>query len=117
MNPAHIVVSALVAVVGLLAVFVAQPWLDQRSQSNPAPDVAVPQVPMQTIVVAVRPLRFGTELKQEHLKEVEWAETAIPSGSFESIDDLLAIEGRRAVLSLLPAWRGCAGGPGSRRPL
>lgn len=37
MRPGHIVVFALVAVLGLAAVFVAQPWLGQRSHSNPAP--------------------------------------------------------------------------------
>lgn len=39
MKPGHIVVSSLVAVLGL-AMFLAQDWLDQRSHSNPAPGVA-----------------------------------------------------------------------------
>jgi pilus assembly protein CpaB len=98
MKPRHIVVSMLVAVFGLAAVFVAQPSLGQTTQPNPAP-VAAPQAQTKTIVIAVRPLRFGTEIKEEHLREVEWVQSAIPSGSFESIEELLSVEGRRAVLS------------------
>jgi pilus assembly protein CpaB len=120
MKPAHIVVSMLVAVFGLAAVFVVQPWAGQRTQVNPALEAA-PKVSTKTIVVAVRPLRFGTEIKQEHLREVEWAESAIPSGSFESIDDLLTVEGRRAVLSPIEpnepvlSWK--VTGPGERATL
>jgi pilus assembly protein CpaB len=120
MKPRHIVASMLVAVFGLAAVFVAQPSLGQTTQPDPAP-VAAPQVQTKTIVVAVRPLRFGTEIKKEHLREVSWAETAIPSGSFESISDLLSVEGRRAVLSPVEpnqpvlSWK--ITGPGERATL
>jgi len=118
-----VIMFMLAIAFGVAAVFLAQNWLeDQRSLASRAPDEAPkPAVATQTIVVAVRPLRFGTEIKQEHLREVEWAEAAIPSGSFESISDLLSVEGRRAVLSPIEpnepvlSWK--VTGPGERATL
>jgi pilus assembly protein CpaB len=121
MKPAHIVVSALVTVLGLVAVLVAHHWLDQRSLSSEAPIVAVPQVPTKTLIVAVRPLRFGTEIRGEHFREVEWAEAAIPSGAYASVSVILNGEGRRAVLSPIEldepvlSWK--VTGPGERATL
>jgi pilus assembly protein CpaB len=70
---------------------------------------------------AVRPLRFGTKIKQGHLTGVEWAEAAIPSGSFGSISELMSGEGRRAVLSPInpnePVLSGKITGPGERAAL
>jgi pilus assembly protein CpaB len=65
---------------------------------------------------AVRPLRFGTKIKQGHLTGVEWARAA-PS----SISELMSGEGRRAVLSPInanePVLSGKTTGPGERAAL
>ena len=76
---------------GLCAVFLAQVWLnnqaDQRMKSLEAQRKAAP--PARTIVVAAKAMRFGDELTASSVREVEWPEGALPSGSFGKIADLL----------------------------
>jgi pilus assembly protein CpaB len=83
---------------GLLAVFLAQTWLnnqsDARMKSLEAQHKAPP--PERTIVVANRPLRFGEELTAQALREVPWPQDALPAGAFNKIADITA--GKRVVL-------------------
>jgi pilus assembly protein CpaB len=83
---------------GLLAVFLAQTWLnnqaDARMKSLEAQHRAPP--PERTIVVATRPLRFGEELTAQALREVPWPQDALPAGAFNKIADITA--GKRVVL-------------------
>jgi pilus assembly protein CpaB len=76
---------------------------------------------LQTVVVATKPLRFGTELADEHLREMPWPSGSLPTGAFEKITDVLTKDGRRAVLSPIEAnepvlsWK--ISGPGERATL
>jgi pilus assembly protein CpaB len=83
---------------GLLAVFLAQIWLnnaaDERLKSIEAQRKAAP--PARTIVVASRPLRFGDELNAVALREIPWAENALPTGAFGKIAEVTS--GKRIVL-------------------
>jgi pilus assembly protein CpaB len=122
MRLGSILMFGLAIVFGLAAVFLAQSWLEsQKTLASRAPEITTPSVPMKTVVIAAQPLRFGTEIKREHLREVEWPVSATPSGTFESISDLLTNEGRRAVLSPIEAsepvlsWK--VTGPGERATL
>ena len=56
----------------------------------------------QTIVVAKKPLRFGTELNASMLQEVPWPAKALPAGAFTKIGDMLN-GGRRVVLTAIEA--------------
>jgi pilus assembly protein CpaB len=84
---------------GLLAVFLAQTWLNNqeaaRMKSLEANRKAPP--PERTIVVAARPLRFGEPLTATALRELPWPQNAMPAGAFGSIADLTAA--RRVVLA------------------
>ena len=75
---------------GLLAVFLAQTWLnnqaDARMKSLEAQRKAPP--PERTIVVANRPLRFGDELNSSALREMPWPQDALPAGAFGKVADL-----------------------------
>ena len=120
MRFSSILMFGLALLFGSAAVFLAQNWLEgQATLASRAPDPA--PVAMQTIVVAVQPLRFGTELKAEHLQEISWPAGSTPSGSFEKISDLLTAEGRRVVLSPIEpsepvlSWK--VTGPGERATL
>jgi pilus assembly protein CpaB len=77
---------------GLLAVFLAQTWLnnqaDERMRSLEAQHKDAP--PARTIVVASRALRFGDELTTFALREVPWPQDALPDGAFSKIADLTA---------------------------
>jgi pilus assembly protein CpaB len=83
---------------GLLAVFLAQIWLnnaaDERLKSIEAQRKAAP--PARTIVVASRPLRFGDELNANALREIPWAENALPAGAFGKVAEITS--GKRIVL-------------------
>jgi pilus assembly protein CpaB len=90
-------------VFGLLAVFIAQVWLnnqaDMRAKSMQSD---VKPVVTQTIVVAAQPLRFGAELNAAMLKEMTWPDQALPAGAFHKIKDVLS-GGRRVVLTAIEA--------------
>ncbi len=99
----HKVVNmVLIAVfVGAAAIFLAQRWLGNEAarrlsemQVAPAKSVAT-----QTIVVAAAPLRFGTEIEKQHLREIEWPEAAVPKGAFGKIDEVLDGKTRRVALA------------------
>src|ERR1700722_8547962 len=83
---------------GLLAVFLAQIWLnnqaDERLKSIDAQRKAAP--PARSIVVAGKPLRFGDELSSAALREMPWPDNALPAGAFGKIADLMS--GKRVVL-------------------
>jgi pilus assembly protein CpaB len=83
---------------GLLAVFLAQIWLnnqaDERLKSIEAQRKAAP--PARSIVVAGKALRFGDELTSSALREMPWPENALPTGAFGKISELTA--SKRIVL-------------------
>ena len=83
---------------GLLAVFLAQIWLnnqaDERLKSIDAQRKAAP--PARSIVVAGKPLRFGDELSSGALREMPWPDNALPAGAFGKIADLTS--SKRIVL-------------------
>jgi len=94
-----IVMVGIAAVFGLLAVFVAQGWLNYQAELSRRTVAPKPQaVATRTIVVAAGPLRFGAHIAPENLREVIWPDDAIPAGTFASIADLTA-GGKRIVLA------------------
>jgi pilus assembly protein CpaB len=95
-----IIMVAVAAVFGLLAVFVAQSWINRQAEARLKSIEAqkAPPAPMHTLVVASRALRFGTELTTGTLREMAWSSDVLPAGGFSSIRELLA-NGRRIVLS------------------
>jgi pilus assembly protein CpaB len=93
-----IVMVAFAVVFGLLAVFVAQSWLDSAAESRlRSLKAQTKPISTRTIVVAAKPLRFGDELTTQHLREIPWPDTDLPTGSFGKITDLL--NGKRVVLT------------------
>jgi pilus assembly protein CpaB len=90
-------------VFGLLAVFIAQVWLNNQA-SMQAKNMEANKKPMatQTIVVAKEPLRFGTELNASMLQEVPWPAESMPGGGFSKISDMMS-GGRRVVLAAIEA--------------
>lgn len=90
-------------VFGLLAVFIAQVWLNNQADMR-AKSMRVEQKPVatQTIVVAKRPLRFGTELNSDVLQETPWPQESLPAGAFHTTTELLS-QGRRVALTAIEA--------------
>jgi pilus assembly protein CpaB len=84
---------------GLLAVFLAQTWLNDQEAARMKSLEAQHQAPApeRTIVVAARPLRFGEPLTASALRELPWPQDALPAGAFGKIADLVAA--KRVVLT------------------
>jgi pilus assembly protein CpaB len=111
-------------VFGLLAVFLAQSWLNSQAEMRMRNLEAQNQrkpLATQTIVVAAKPLRFGTELSSVSLREIAWPQDAVPAGAFATIADLLNSNGRRVVLTAIeanePILASKITGPGQRATL
>ena len=101
MRVSTIVMIGFAVVFGLLAVFIAQAWLNNQADMR-AKNFNANKKPVvtQTIVVAAKPLRFGTELNASMLREQPWPEHALPAGGFSKISELLG-SGRRVVLTAI----------------
>lgn len=90
-------------VFGLLAVFIAQAWLNAQAERRLRSLEAQKKQPAtNTIVVAAQRLPFGVELAKEHLREIPWASEALPQGAFATISALLSA-GKRIVLAPVEA--------------
>jgi pilus assembly protein CpaB len=96
-----IVMIAFAVVFGLLAVFVAQNWLDSQAEMRMRSlNAQKKPVATRAIVVASKPLRFGNELNAQNLREIPWPEDALPNGSFAKISEVLS-GGKRVVLTAI----------------
>lgn len=123
MRASTIVMIAFAVVFGLLAVFVAQSWLnnqaEMRMKSLEAQNKGKP-LATSTIVVATKPMRFGTEITAQQLKEVGWPQEALPPGAFAKVADVLS-GGKRTVLAAIepnePVLAVKITGPGQRATL
>ncbi|MGH6676130.1 MAG: Flp pilus assembly protein CpaB [Xanthobacteraceae bacterium] len=116
-----IVMIGFAVVFGLLAVFLANAWLNNRAAEEmrnlAAQRKAAP--PAHTIVVASRPLKFGDVLSASALREIPWPENDLPKGAFSRISELTAT--KRVVLMPLaanePILAARITGPGERATL
>jgi len=106
---------------GLLAVFMAQSWLNSQAEMRlRSIEANKKQMVTQTVVVASKSLRFGSELSSSSLREIEWPQNAVPTGAFTRISDLMS-NGRRVVLTAIeanePILASKITGPGQRATL
>jgi pilus assembly protein CpaB len=83
-----ILMIAVAAVCGLLAVFLAQSWLSRQAAEMRKQETETKPVAMRTVVVANSSLRFGTTLTPQLLREIDWPNAAVPANSFSSIAEL-----------------------------
>jgi len=116
-----IVMVGIAVVFGLLAVFVAQGWLNYQAELSRKTIAPKPQqLATRTIVVAAAPMRFGAHVVPDGLREVSWPDAAIPAGTYSSIAELTA-GGKRIVLASIernePILRTKITGPGQKATL
>jgi pilus assembly protein CpaB len=102
-------------------VFVAQGWLNYQAELSRR--VVAPKekpVATRTIVIAAGPLRFGTHVNADNLREVTWPDAALPAGTFGSIAEVMS-GGKRIVLASIeknePILRSKITGPGQKATL
>jgi len=117
-----IVMIGFAVMFGLLAVYLAQSWLNGQAEMRMRL-LEANKKPMatQTIVVASKPLRFGAELSSMSLREIPWPEDAVPTGAFAKIADVVGGNARRVVLTAIeanePILASKITGPGQRATL
>lgn len=121
MRTSTVVMIGFAVLFGLLAVFIAQSWLNSQAEMRMRSlEANKKEVVTQTLVVASKSLRFGSELSASSLREMPWPENAVPSGAFAKISDLLS-GGRRVVLTAIepnePVLSFKITGPGQRATL
>jgi pilus assembly protein CpaB len=110
----NIVILFVAIAMGGIAAFLVRNWLESHSRAS------VSAQPTATIVVASKPLAFGTLVTAENVTEIPWSAKALPEGAFRSTAEILA-DGRRVVLSALeenePILHSKVTGPGQRASL
>ena len=103
MRTSTIVMVGFAVLFGLLAVFVAQVWLNNQAEMRMRSlDANKKTLVTKTIVVAAKPLRYGMELTADSLREIPWSQDAVPKGAFNSVAEILN-GGKRVVLSPIQA--------------
>jgi pilus assembly protein CpaB len=117
-----IVMIGFAVLFGLLAVFIAQSWLNSQAEMRmKSLEAQKKPITTQTVVVASKALRFGNELSSSSLKEIPWPEGAVPVGAFARIADVVGGNGRRVVLTAIEANEAILSskitGPGQRATL
>lgn len=79
---------AIALILAVAAVFGTQSYLNtQRQQLERAANVDRGE-PVNMIVVARNPMRFGERVTAEKLQMIPWASDILPTGAFTSIDEL-----------------------------
>ena len=111
-NNAIILVFAIV--MGLAAALLSRHWLITHAGGSAS------AAKVGTIVVASRPMAFGTALSRENIDEIPWAGARLPEGAYATTHDVLK-DGGRVVLASLdtgePVLRSKITEPGQRGSL
>jgi len=94
------VMVGIAVVFGLLAVFVAQGWLNYQAELSRKVEPKAKPVATRTIVIAAGPMRFGTHVSADNLKEVTWPDEALPAGTFGSIAEVMSGNKRIVLASI-----------------
>jgi pilus assembly protein CpaB len=99
-----IVMIGFAVLFGLLAVFIAQAWLNNQAEMRMRSLEAQKTTPAATknIVVAAKPLRYGMQLSADALREIPWSQDSVPKGAFTSISEIMS-GGKRVVLAPIEA--------------
>ncbi|MFI3189647.1 Flp pilus assembly protein CpaB [Crenothrix sp. D3] len=79
MNKRFIMMLSIALMLALLAAWVANRWI----QNKTIPDKAV------SVVVAAVEIPFGVKLEETHVKIVSWPENAVPQGTYSSKEQVV----------------------------
>ena len=88
---ASVTILLIALIFGAFAAFLARSWLQSHSERTAVKEDS-------TIVLAARPLVFGTPITSDDVREAPWPADSKPEGSFAKAQDVLK-DGRRIVLS------------------
>ncbi|MCC2113167.1 MAG: Flp pilus assembly protein CpaB [Hyphomicrobiales bacterium] len=100
MGSRTIIMIAMAGVFAVVAVFAGRTWLDRQAAARLSALGPTAPVETTTIVVASKPLRFGTEITSGNIREVRWPAEALPAGTYAKVDELLGAEPRIVLAGL-----------------
>jgi pilus assembly protein CpaB len=119
MRVSSLITLLLAVLLAGVAGFMAQRWLEHQRRMGASG--GQPNAAQTTVVIATRPLRFGTPLNETNLREMDWPSGQVPDGAFRKLGDLLKPGERRIALAaiepneLILGWK--ITGPGQRPSL
>lgn len=88
----NLIILCVAIALGIVAAVLARNWLASHARSD--------QAAVGTIVVATKPLAFGSQLTADNTLEIPWSTAALPEGAFATKEALLK-DGRRMTLALI----------------
>ena len=88
----NLIILSVAILLGIVAAVLARNWLASHARSD--------QAATGTIVVATKPLTFGSQLTADNTLEIPWSTAALPEGAFATKEALLK-DGRRMTLALI----------------
>jgi pilus assembly protein CpaB len=104
MRTGSIVLVLGAAACAAAAALLTKSWLAANSAPPPA-QVVTERVEkpanVRTVIVAARPLAFGTKLTERDLRETQYPADAVPEGIFTSKQALISSAGERVVLAAI----------------
>jgi pilus assembly protein CpaB len=100
-QPRNWVLLAIAAVVGIVAVIIANAWFSGMEQRQEGVEATMREQETVQIVVASQPLAFGSALTDQNVRLQYWPATSVPEGAFTSVAAALQ-QGRVAVRPMVP---------------
>lgn len=95
------ILLAVAAVIGILAVIVANTWFSGMEQEHEEALSTVREHETVDIVVATQPLEYGSALTPQNTELRAWPASSVPAGAFVSIDQALQ-HNRVAIRPIVP---------------
>lgn len=95
MQKRNLILLAVAAAIGLIAVILANSWFSGMQEASARRVETVP------IVVASAPLTFGTQLSTQNVRLQQWPADSVPTGAFRALPEALKNE-RVALRSMVP---------------
>lgn len=92
---------AVAAVIGIIAVIIANAWFSGMEQRQDDAEAALREQEMVQIVVASQGLEFGTPLTDQNVRLQPWPASSVPEGAFLSVEQAL-LDGRSATRPMVP---------------
>jgi pilus assembly protein CpaB len=96
MRVSNVVMIVIALFCATAAALLTRTWLVSQSAQAPAPSETA--VPLQSVMVASRDLKYGDKLTADAFKSVQWPASSVPKGAFTSGEALLGGAASRAVL-------------------
>lgn len=93
-----LIALAVAVVFGILAVVLANKWMNTRDRNQAA---IAEQVPLTKVVIAAMDLDIGTKLTPENLVLADWPKANAPKGAFSKIEDVVG----RVIVTKMMAGR------------